>query len=97
MSIGRGRPRSDATTDPFAVQVGEIGPRVRMLRDRKSLSLSDVAVMSARAGHGIDPTFLSRWERGERRPTVADVLVMCRVLKVSVAEMVAEETAERVK
>jgi transcriptional regulator with XRE-family HTH domain len=58
------------------------------------MSLSDAQRMTSRAGHAIDPTFLSRWERGERIPTLANVLVMAHVLHVSIQELLTDPPEE---
>jgi transcriptional regulator with XRE-family HTH domain len=65
----------------------EVGLRIRMLRQRKGLSLRDLAELS-----GLSTNAISRIERGVNSPTVASLRRLATGLGVSVVDIFKDET-----
>jgi transcriptional regulator with XRE-family HTH domain len=65
----------------------EIGPRVRHIRLEKGLTIETLA-----AAAGLDKGFLSRLERGTKRPSVETVLRLSAALDVPVGQLFGEQT-----
>jgi transcriptional regulator with XRE-family HTH domain len=59
------------------------GRVLREMRKRKKLSQEDLAL-----GAGLDRTYPSLLERGQRQPTLAVLLAVARVLEISPAVLV---------
>jgi transcriptional regulator with XRE-family HTH domain len=66
-----------------------IGPRLRHIRLEKGFT---VAMLAAAAG--LDKGFLSRLERGTKRPSVATVLRLSAALDVPVGQLFGEQTTD---
>src|ERR1700744_5989647 len=66
-----------------------IGPRLRHIRLEKGLTVEALA-----AAAGLDKGFLSRLERGTKRPSVETVLRLSAALGVPVGQLFGEQTAE---
>jgi transcriptional regulator with XRE-family HTH domain len=64
-------------------ELAQVGPRLRTLRQERSLSLRDLA-----AETGISVSTLSRLESGQRRPTLEQLLPLARAHRVSLDELV---------
>ena len=60
-----------------------VGPRLRMLRQRRDLTLTDLADRT-----GISTSTLSRLESGGRRPTLELLLPLARAHGVTLDELV---------
>ncbi|MGL6236506.1 MAG: helix-turn-helix domain-containing protein [Segniliparus sp.] len=60
-----------------------IGPRLRLLRQRRSMTLRDVAEATA-----ITTSTLSRLESGQRKPTLELLLPLARLYRVALDEIV---------
>jgi len=69
-----------------AVAFGRV---LRELRQRKKLSQEDLALRA-----GLDRTYPSLLERGQRQPTLAVMLAVCEVLEVSPAVLVKRTLQE---
>jgi transcriptional regulator with XRE-family HTH domain len=63
--------------------LGTVGPRLRALRKRRGLTITDVA-----ASTGISASTLSRLESGGRRPNLELLLPLARVYGVALDELV---------
>ncbi|MGH7041186.1 MAG: helix-turn-helix domain-containing protein [Acetobacteraceae bacterium] len=70
-------------TDP------QIGPRLRHIRLKKGFTVEALA-----AAAGLDKGFLSRLERGTKRPSVETVLRLSAILDVPVGQLFGEQTTE---
>jgi transcriptional regulator with XRE-family HTH domain len=66
-----------------------IGPRLRHIRSEKGFTLEALA-----AAAGLDKGFLSRLERGTKRPSVATILRLSAVLEVPVGQLFGEQTTD---
>ncbi len=72
----------DRVDDVEAV-VQAVGPRLRSLRQRRGVTLADLA-----AATGISVSTLSRMESGQRRPTLELLLPLARAHQVALDEIV---------
>ena len=68
-----------------------LGERIRELRIADGLLLREVA-----AQLHIDPSLLSRIERGEKHPTRAQVLQLAKILKTDDSDLLAIYLSDRV-
>jgi transcriptional regulator with XRE-family HTH domain len=66
-----------------------IGPRLRHIRQEKGMTIEKLA-----AAAGLDKGFLSRLERGAKRPSIETVLRLSNALDVPVGQLFGEQTAE---
>jgi transcriptional regulator with XRE-family HTH domain len=66
-----------------------IGPRLRHIRLEKGLTVEALA-----AATGLDKGFVSRLERGTKRPSVETVLRLSAALGVSVGQLFGEQTTD---
>jgi len=66
-----------------------IGPRLRHIRLEQGFTVEALA-----AAAGLDKGFLSRLERGTKRPSVATILRLSAALGVSVGQLFGEQTTE---
>jgi transcriptional regulator with XRE-family HTH domain len=66
-----------------------IGPRLRHIRQQKGFTLEALA-----AAAGLDKGFLSRLERGAKRPSIETVLRLSGALDVPVGQLFGEETTD---
>jgi len=66
-----------------------IGPRLRHIRQEKGLTLESLADAT-----GLDKGFLSRLERGVKRPSVETVLRLSSALDVPVGQLFGEQTTD---
>jgi len=64
---------------------GEVGPRLRQLRDQKSLSARQVAELA-----GVTPAYLSRLENGRLSPTVATLARLVAAMGETMATLFSE-------
>jgi transcriptional regulator with XRE-family HTH domain len=67
----------------------EIGPRLRHIRSEKGLTVEALAKAA-----GLDKGFLSRLERGTKRPSVETVLRLSAALDVPVGQLFGEQTTD---
>jgi transcriptional regulator with XRE-family HTH domain len=75
---------------PLSAKVSpEIGPRLRHIRSEKGLTVEALAKAS-----GLDKGFLSRLERGSKRPSVETVLRLSAALDVPVGLLFGEQTTD---
>lgn len=70
---------------PGEAQRGEVGPRLRQLRDQKSLSARQVAELA-----GVTPAYLSRLENGRVSPTVATLARLVAAMGETMATLFSE-------
>jgi transcriptional regulator with XRE-family HTH domain len=76
--------------DELDAVLGAVGPRLRAIRRRRSLTITDVAATT-----GISASTLSRLESGGRRPNLELLLPLARVYGVPLDELVgAPETGD---
>jgi transcriptional regulator with XRE-family HTH domain len=76
--------RHDASVDEeLDVVLGAVGPRLRALRKRRGVTITDVAATT-----GISASTLSRLESGGRRPNLELLLPLARVYGVALDELV---------
>ncbi|MEA5512096.1 helix-turn-helix transcriptional regulator [Crocosphaera sp. UHCC 0190] len=61
------------------------GKVLQRLRKSKGLSQEELSLLS-----GLDRTFISRLEGGQRQPTISTVIKLAEALNVSAASIVAE-------
>ncbi|HEX8038925.1 MAG TPA: helix-turn-helix transcriptional regulator [Chryseosolibacter sp.] len=73
------------------VKMPTFGEYIRSLRISRKLLLREVA-----AGLGIDPSLLSRIERGVKRPTREQAIRLAAILKVSERELLVHYLSDRV-
>lgn len=73
------------------LRMKSLGERIRELRVSDGLLLREVA-----AELRIDPSLLSRIERGEKSPTRDQVLLLARILKTDEAELLAIHLSDKV-
>ncbi|MFD5593766.1 helix-turn-helix domain-containing protein [Streptomyces griseorubiginosus] len=71
------------TGDDVARTLAEIGPRLRVVRERSGVTLAEVSCTT-----GISPSTLSRIETGRRKPTLEVVLRMAKEYGVAPAELI---------
>jgi transcriptional regulator with XRE-family HTH domain len=76
---------SQADPDP-----GEVGPRLRQLRDQKGLSARRVADLA-----GLTPAYLSRLENGRVSPTVATLARLVSAMGETMATLFQEPPGSR--
>ena len=69
----------------------DIGERIRLLRNRRSLSLRELAIRS-----GLSPTAISRIERGESSPTVATLRRLANALNFPVSFLFKDREDESI-
>lgn len=74
----------DPSHDAIIAALEQVGPRLRQLRLRRRLTLTDVA-----ASTGISKSTLSRLETGGRRPTLELLLALSRTYDVPLDGLVA--------
>lgn len=60
-----------------------IGTTLRILRLQKGLTQEDLAIKA-----GLDRDFLSRLERGDRRPSVTTLFLLARALEMKTSDVV---------
>jgi transcriptional regulator with XRE-family HTH domain len=72
-----------AVDDELDAVLGAVGPRLRAIRKRRDLTITDVA-----AATGISASTLSRLESGGRRPNLELLLPLARVYGVPLDELV---------
>lgn len=70
-------------SDAFDRTLDSVGPRLKNLRARRSITLTDLAEET-----GISASTLSRLEAGLRRPTLEQLLPLARVYGVTLDELV---------
>ena len=68
---------------------GEVGPRLRQLREQKGLSARQVAELA-----GLTPAYLSRLENGRVSPTVATLARLVAAMGETMATLFAEAPGE---
>ncbi len=68
-----------------------LGQSIRELRKSRGLLIREVA-----AELGIDPSLLSRIERGDKRPTRAQVVQLSEILDANRSDLLADYLSERV-
>jgi len=68
-----------------------LGQSIRELRKSKGLLIREVA-----AELRIDPSLLSRIERGDKRPTRAQVVLLSEILNANQSDLLADYLSERV-
>ncbi len=73
------------TAQPEPPPDGEVGPRLRMLRERKALSARQVAELA-----GVSPAYLSRLENGRVSPTVATLSRLVSAMGETMATLFQE-------
>jgi transcriptional regulator with XRE-family HTH domain len=66
-----------------------IGPRLRHIRQEKGFTVETLA-----AAAGLDKGFLSRLERGTKRPSIETVLRLSAALDVPVGQLFGEQTTD---
>lgn len=66
-----------------------IGPRLRHIRQEKGFTLETLATAA-----GLDKGFLSRLERGTKRPSIETVLRLSAALDVPVGQLFGEQTTD---
>jgi transcriptional regulator with XRE-family HTH domain len=69
---------------------GEVGPRLRQLRERKSLSARQVAELA-----GVTPAYLSRLENGRVSPTVATLARLVAAMGETMATLFSDAPGPR--
>lgn len=72
-----------------AAAMEQLPLRLRRAREKRSLTLSDVATQT-----GISTSTLSRLESGHRRPTIELVMLIAMVLEVPLADLVAAPSVQ---
>lgn len=81
---------SDPPAGRLAAALHAVGPRLQALRQRRGLSLADLA-----AATGISTSTLSRLETGQRRPSLELLLPLAEVYRIPLDELVgAPETGD---
>ena len=64
---------------------GEVGPRLRQLREQKAMSAREVAELA-----GVSPAYLSRLENGRVSPTVATLARLVAAMGETMATLFQE-------
>src|SRR5882757_8768861 len=72
------------TSAAIVAALDQVGPRLRRLRTRRRLTLTDVA-----AATGISKSTMSRLETGQRRPTLELLLALSHAYRVPLDDLVA--------
>lgn len=72
------------------VSDGEVGPRLRQLRERKSLTARQVAELA-----GLTPAYLSRLENGRISPTVATLAKLVAAMGETMAALFSDAPGPR--
>ena len=71
----------------MALAAGRFPTWLRTIRKVKALSQDQLAVaINANGGNVVNGSVICHWETGRRRPNGANLLAMCFVLKVSLAD-----------
>ncbi|CAL9335492.1 helix-turn-helix domain-containing protein [Streptomyces sp. enrichment culture] len=78
--------------DDVAQTLAAMGPRLRAVRERRGVTLTDVSRAT-----GISPSTLSRTETGRRKPTLEVVLQLAKEYEVSLDELVGTAPAPAAK
>jgi transcriptional regulator with XRE-family HTH domain len=73
------------------------GKSLRAFRLQRGLSQAQIAVAVEQRGGRLTSNYVSDLERGLKAPTLTMILKLCQVLDVSVAELLAEFSPERVR
>ena len=82
--------RSEETRLPLPAKMSPmIGPRLRHIRLGKGLTIEALAIAA-----GLDKGFLSRLERGTKRPSVETLLRLSAALEVPIGLLFGEQTAD---
>ena len=94
VAAGRGRqkaaadlPRGSAADDPVAVTQETLSARIRMLRQKRGLSIATLARQA-----GVTSAMVSQVERGVTNPSLATVTRISTALGVTVSELFEVET-----
>jgi transcriptional regulator with XRE-family HTH domain len=74
-----------STQQSDAVTEGEVGPRLRQLREQKGMSARQVADLA-----GLTPAYLSRLENGRLSPTVATLARLVAAMGETMATLFSE-------
>ncbi|MFG2561824.1 helix-turn-helix domain-containing protein [Streptomyces sp. NPDC048496] len=74
--------------DDVAQTLAAMGPRLRVVRERRGVTLADVCCAT-----GISPSTLSRIETGRRKPTLEVVLQLAKEYGISLDELVGTAPA----
>jgi len=64
------------------------GERLRRIRKMRNMSQTDLA-----KSVGVDPTFISKLELGQRLPSLPVLLKLSRVLDIPIDELLEDHTA----
>jgi transcriptional regulator with XRE-family HTH domain len=79
-----GKARFDEpVTDPIGAALDLVGPRLRRARERRGITLTDVARRT-----GISKSTLSRLENGQRRPSLELLLPLAQTYRVPLDDLV---------
>ncbi|MEW1605417.1 XRE family transcriptional regulator [Streptomyces sp. NPDC093808] len=78
--------------DDVAQTLAAMGPRLRAVRERRGVTLTDVSRAT-----GISPSTLSRTETGRRKPTLEVVLQLAKEYEVSLDELAGTAPAPAAK
>ena len=78
----------NATEEPSADPVVNLGSRLKDVRLRSGMSLREVARQL-----GVSPSFISQMENGKSQPSVATLYSMAQLLNVSIDELFQEKSA----
>ncbi|MFJ8188142.1 helix-turn-helix domain-containing protein [Streptomyces sp. NPDC096105] len=78
--------------DDVARTLAAMGPRLRAVRERRGVTLTDVSRAT-----GISPSTLSRTETGRRKPTLEVVLQLAKEYEVSLDELAGTALAPAAK
>ena len=71
----------------LSLAAGRFPTWLRAIRKVKALSQDQLAVaINANGGNVVNGSVICHWETGRRRPNGANLLAMCFVLKVSLAD-----------
>lgn len=73
------------------IKLKTIGENIRHLRESRGLLLRHVA-----AQLDVDASFLSKVERGDKRPTRAQVILLAKILEVSESSLLIEYLSDKV-
>ena len=76
---------TDTTPDSLASALGQVGPRLRQLRQDRGGTLAELSRAT-----GISVSTLSRLESGQRKPSLELLLPIARAYQVPLDELVAE-------
>jgi transcriptional regulator with XRE-family HTH domain len=70
-----------------------VGERIGLLRRRARMNQTTLARLMGEVGKKTDQTTLSQFESGRRRPSLAHLLAIARVLNVTLTELGVTEDA----